>query len=299
MGHFEKCCKTKLQFDNNKGNFRKDRPQSHGKKKSTWKKGSRVKHIIDDQDDSSDTDQEFVFTVTNGQHKDEQVQIQVGGIPVSVVVDSGASVNVIDRGLWEYLKQSKIKCVSSLKQKKLFAYGSEKSLTVAGSFTADVNVGDRSLSGVTFYVIEEKGQPLLGKVTAMELGVLQIGVPDKVFTVEDWKSELLRKYPECFTGLGKLKDFQMKIPLDESVKPVIQPLRRVPYHLREKLEGKLQELESLDIIEKVDSPSAWVSPIVIVPKQNGYIRLCTCAALMKPLFKKCIRYLPLTKFYTI
>ncbi|MCG7883226.1 MAG: reverse transcriptase, partial [Candidatus Thiodiazotropha endolucinida] len=37
---------------------------------------------------------------------------------------------------------------------------------------------------------------------------------------------------------------------------------------------KLDELESLDIIEKVNTPTSWVSPVLVVPKPNGDIRLC-------------------------
>lgn len=40
------------------------------------------------------------------------------------------------------------------------------------------------------------------------------------------------------------------------------------------LENELLRLEKLDIIEKVDGPTPWVSPIVLVPKKNGEVRLC-------------------------
>ena len=41
------------------------------------------------------------------------VQVNVGGVPnVAMIVDSGASCNVIDRKLWGELKQDKVKCVS-------------------------------------------------------------------------------------------------------------------------------------------------------------------------------------------
>ena len=53
--------------------------------------------------------------------------------------------------------------------------------------------------------------------------------------------------------------------------PVVQPLRRPPFNLRDKIEKKLDELESMDIIEKVNSPSQWVSPVV--PKPDGEVRL--------------------------
>jgi hypothetical protein len=30
----------------------------------------------------------------------------------------------------------------------------------------------------------------------------------------------------------------------------------------------------LDIIEKVDGPTPWISPIVVVPKKSGEVRIC-------------------------
>ena len=85
---------------------------------------------------------------------------------------------------------------------------------------------------------------------------------------------ILKKYSQCFEGFGKLKDFQLKIPIDKDVEPVIQEVRRVPFNLREKLSNKLDELEKLDVIEKVNEPSEWISPVVVVLKPNGDIRLC-------------------------
>lgn len=44
--------------------------------------------------------------------------------------------------------------------------------------------------------------------------------------------------------------------------------------MRNQLENELLRLEKLDIIEKVDGPTPWVSPIVLVPKKSGEVRLC-------------------------
>lgn len=67
----------------------------------------------------------------------------------------------------------------------------------------------------------------------------------------------------------------MKIYLDPDVKPVAQKARKIPYGLQPKVEDKLQELEDKGIIEKVNGPAKWASPLVVVPKSNGEIRLCT------------------------
>jgi len=40
------------------------------------------------------------------------------------------------------------------------------------------------------------------------------------------------------------------------------------------VEKELERLESLDIIEKVTGLTPWVSPIVVVPKSSGEVRLC-------------------------
>jgi hypothetical protein len=74
--------------------------------------------------------------------------------------------------------------------------------------------------------------------------------------------------------VGKLKNFQLKLHIDEDVVPVAQSVRRIPYSVRKKVEDKISELENLDIIEKVAGPTPWVSPIVVVPKRSGDIRLC-------------------------
>jgi hypothetical protein len=51
-------------------------------------------------------------------------------------------------------------------------------------------------------------------------------------------------------------------------------LRRVPFHIRKVVDKKLIELEELDIIESVQGPTPWVSPLVAVPKANGEVRVC-------------------------
>ena len=88
------------------------------------------------------------------------------------------------------------------------------------------------------------------------------------------EENLLREFPRIFNGVGKLKDFQAKLHIDESVEPIAQKLRPSPFGLREKIEEKLEELVNQDVIEQVQGPTPWVSPVVVVPKPTGDIRLC-------------------------
>jgi hypothetical protein len=50
-----------------------------------------------------------------------------------------------------------------------------------------------------------------------------------------------------------------EIHIDKNIVPVTQPHRRIPFHLRKKVEDELKRLEELDIIEKVDGPTPWAT----------------------------------------
>ena len=78
-----------------------------------------------------------------------------------------------------------------------------------------------------------------------------------------------------FSGVGKLKNFQLKLHVNKDVKPVAQPARRLPFSLRDQVDKKLDELLKEDIIEEVPSgPTKWVSPLVVVPKPDGDVLVC-------------------------
>ena len=66
----------------------------------------------------------------------------------------------------------------------------------------------------------------------------------------------------------------MKLHIDPDVTPRQQPHRRIPFHVREDVEKELNRLEKLDIIETVEGPTPWISPIVVVPKKSGEVRIC-------------------------
>ena len=58
-----------------------------------------------------DEEDEYAFTV-KGTLETGKVTVSVGGVPVEMIIDSGASTNVIDKCLWENLKKKHIKFTS-------------------------------------------------------------------------------------------------------------------------------------------------------------------------------------------
>ena len=118
---------------------------------------------------------------------------------------------------------------------------------------------------------------LLSGETSIRLGMLHVAA----FTTNEHSPVhgeyqcLIRKFPAVFSGkIGKLKDYQLDLNIGSTVQPVAKNSRPTPLHYRAKVEAKLKQFEDHDIIEQVTGPTPWVSPLVIVDKPNGDIRLC-------------------------
>ena len=96
-----------------------------------------------------------------------------------------------------------------------------------------------------------------------------------VYSVGSGIDGIVDRFPNVFSGVGKLSGYQLKLHIDPEIKPVAQKPRRIPYPLKEKVTKKINELLDLDIIEKVSGPTTWVSPAVIAPKPNkDDVRIC-------------------------
>lgn len=66
-----------------------------------------------------------------------------------------------------------------------------------------------------------------------------------------------------------MEGVQVDLHVDRTVTPVPQPHRRIPFSIRPKLEAELERLIRDDVIEKVEEPTSWVSPVVITPKRTA------------------------------
>ena len=133
---------------------------------------------------------------------------------------------------------------------------------------------------VSSFVVVKCWCCILGNATAKELGVLHIGpkaspIGGSCNEVKSYfANQLKAQYPKGFTGVGKLKDFELKLHVDPNVLPVAQTLRRVPLALRDKVKAKIDELLEGDIIERVEGSTTRASPVVIASKPSSEIRLC-------------------------
>ena len=199
--------------------FCKARQRANSKQKPRTK---QTVHAVEQRD----SDEDYVFTVTDSRIKTPHVAIKINGTTINMLADSGSSVNIIDEQT-----KCKIKDVMMTRTSTpLFAYGSKTPLPVAGKFTAVVESKDKFLN-VDFIVTKGSSGCLLSFDTACKLGILNI-----VNTVA------VEKHQSLFTGLGKLKGNQVKLHINSNIKPISQPHRRIPFHIRKKVDVILKKL---------------------------------------------------------
>lgn len=212
--------------------------------------------------------------------------IQVGQVAMKLLVDSGSSVSILSGK--EFDQHFSGVPLLPVPRVTLLDY-SKRPILVRGCFFSEVFFENRS-APLLFYVVEQ-GTSLIGldgikalklRIEGSELQCFQTStVPNaevaRTYPIEpsmQLPSALQRQFCSLFTNeLGLAKGFVHRIKTRAGVQPVASKLRRLPFMLRPRVSSELQRLESLDIIERIDA-SEWVSPIVVIQKKDGSIRLC-------------------------
>jgi hypothetical protein len=86
--------------------------------------------------------------------------------------------------------------------------------------------------------------------------------------------QLMKEYAHLFNGIVTLKNVEVQLHIDDAVPPVAQTTRHIPFYMQKEVSDALDTLESDGNIEKVSDTTSWVSPLLVIPKKDGEIRLC-------------------------
>ncbi|XP_055604219.1 uncharacterized protein K02A2.6-like [Uranotaenia lowii] len=251
-GHYESCCRLR----NSKKPISSEKNRIRAVEEET-SVHTQLNKRHSEQPDSNKT----YYTFYSGNNTNV-ISCKIGGVDVDLLVDSGSDANLIPDSEWERLKQAKVvvrKCIKG-SSRILKGYANDSPLPIIGTFVANVKAGSSSVEA-EFYVIKGGQRSLLGDSTSKQLGLLKVGL-DAYQVSSDTKP------------FSKIKDIQVQIHMDPTVKPVFQPIRRIPIPLEEAANRKLEQLLVKDIIEVKQGPASWVSPLVVVGKSNGEPRIC-------------------------
>jgi len=220
------------------------------------------------------SDDEYLFAI--GENKEATtVPVTVDNTSIPVIIDLGASVNVLDSATLTRLMDNGFVLRNS--SVRIYLYGPETPLPVNRTFSANVSMPQLQ-TRAHFVIVENFNMgSLLGKKTATELGLLRVGpeLPSTINQITVGSTQpIVDKHDAVFCSVSKLRDYQLKIHVDPEITPVTQPQRRVPFHVHKDVDKKLKELQDLDIIEDVEGPTPWVSPLAAIPKSNGDVQVC-------------------------
>ena len=125
-----------------------------------------------------------------------------------------------------------------------------------------------------FEVVETKHATLLSLDTCLQLNL--ITVAEQLHLIDeqsDVKVEaLIKEYEDVFIGMGCLPG-EYNIVIDKEMPPVQNRQRKVAYAPKEDFQKKIEELEEVGVIAKVDTPTPWISNCLAVRKPNGSVRV--------------------------
>lgn len=275
MGHFGRKCRSNgaMRGNSNRGSWQtRDRPYkrqeySRHQRENVDVKGEDAK----EKNMSTSTSVQAIeieSTAEKGSYmfamegQGNEIECVVGNVKIGMIVDSGSKFNVIDKESWTMMKLKGVEVINMQQRSdQIFKAFGGHTLEVIGTFEAGIKcIGKRSQA--KFFVMNQVGKPLLGLDTAVQMGVLNICTDNTVANVETVKP------------LNKIAGVIVKLPIDETVTPVAQQYRRIPIALEEAVNNKIDELLTMKVIEPVSGHSSWISPMVVVPKGDGQVRIC-------------------------
>ena len=265
----------------------------------------------DDRDDSNDDtiDYEFLAVIavepsvhtieaTSGHAREIYTEMTVNEKKIKFQIDCEASINIINQC---HTTGSHI--TPSNKTLKMWNGTDLKPLGVTRLKVK--NPKTQKKYSIEFVVVPDGLTSLIGARTAQQMELITVH-QDNFVTVPpphkqlckdirkiETADELVRRHADVFSkDLGTLPG-TVHLQIDENAEPSITPSRRVPTSLRGKFKDELDQLDSLEVLAKVDEPTAWVSSVVIATKKSGALRICIDQRPLNQVLKRETHRLPI------
>ncbi|XP_046575408.1 uncharacterized protein K02A2.6-like [Haliotis rubra] len=219
--------------------------------------------VIDEEEEEEKTDEVFLgaFGSNTPKVKDyHYAEVMVDGVKVSLKADTGADVTVISKVCFDTNFPRR-----HLTPPDRVLKGLQNKLTMDGYFKATLKWKQKSLVEKV-YVLTDTSHLLLSCKASEYLGIL-------AFCGTLTMDGVTKEFPELFTGLGKLaQEYEIKVQPDAHPYAVTFP-RRVPIPIQLQVKTQLDKLEGMGVIWKVEEPTDWCAPMIVVPKSNGDVRI--------------------------
>ena len=161
-----------------------------------------------------------------------------------MLIDSGSTLNIIDKTTYNQLHQAEPLTTTYI---KVYPYQTSTPRELEGKLNCRVTANGSTVA-TAFYVMKSAGKCILGKNTSELLNLLRVGPPTKQEVLQTTAStklnpstqQVINKYQDIFKGMGTLKNFKLRLYINQNITPVQQPICRMPYHTKQKKSDELQ-----------------------------------------------------------
>lgn len=204
------------------------------------------------------------------------VDIQIGENFQTFEVDSGTAFTLIPEADFKKLKLNIKICSTSVR----FRSYTQDIFEPLGIVKVPVSHQGRSSSEIMF-IVPSSYPALLGRAWIRHLGInLQeidcqstVKAITPVFSI-DPVADIFQSYAELFQPVvANARKVTSSIQLRKNAKPVFIRARQIPHALFDKANAELDLLEKQGVLEPIQI-SDWGSPLVVIPKPDGGVRLC-------------------------
>ncbi|EZA62195.1 hypothetical protein X777_02821 [Ooceraea biroi] len=182
-------------------------------------------------------------------------------------LDTGAGCNIIS--IADYKRLGLIKRIDKTTERLANYNGLE--IPVIGKVKLECQVKNKVLNLDFFVANSVQTIPVLGLQTLEELELVKriAELKEKNNDIKD----LVSKYDEVFQGISRIAQ-QYAFKLTPGYKGKIEQCRNIPFKLQKQYKLELQKMEQQGIIKRVDEPTEFVNPVVIVRKPDKTLRIC-------------------------
>ena len=246
-----------------------DKTTQEANKKVEKQQESKKSRSIQQLQSSDTLYENHIWVVTGGHKEGYRVQVLINGKPVKMELDTGATVSVMSEKEWNELFQG----TDELKPytgNPLRGYSGQQ-LNVVGQSTVQV-LYEQQLAELPLVVVAgTKGPALLGRNW---LAVIKLNWSELHRIQSDKLREILEKHAALFEKkIGTIQGYKADIRLKPEAKPIFKKSRPIAYALQAALTQEIEYLQQEGILEPVEA-SEWATPLVVVPKANGRLRVC-------------------------
>ncbi|XP_055699121.1 uncharacterized protein K02A2.6-like [Phlebotomus papatasi] len=203
--------------------------------------------------------------------------VKVGGRDMNFEVDSGSPISIIS----SHDKDTLFPKAEIFPTSRNFVGYNNSEIDVLGYVKATVEVRGRVLRDMNLYIaLGSKKAPLLGREWIRRLNwlnwnqVMSIHKVSENIKLDEEIVNLKRDFKNVFDdSLGKIVGIKAELKLKDDAKPVFLKARGVPFARKEAVGREIDKLVEEGVFVKVNQ-SPWATPIVVVPKASGKLRLC-------------------------